>query len=65
MVRNLHLNIFVDKFKKHNIQFVYFQSKRPILKKIHSIIVPKIASKMGLQVKQIKTGWVVGKDIFK
>jgi hypothetical protein len=29
------------------------------------MIAPKIASKMGFQVKQIKSGWMVGKDIFK
>lgn len=64
-VSEMFVGILVDKFRQNNIQFVYFQSTRPIMKKIHSIIVPKIASKMGLQVKQIKTGWVVGKDIFK
>jgi hypothetical protein len=61
----MFVDILVARFKSKGIQYVYFQSKRPISKKIHAIIVPKIASKLGLQVKPIKTGWVIGKDSFK
>jgi hypothetical protein len=64
-VSQMFVDILVARFKSKGIQYVYFQSKRPISKQIHAIIVPKIASKLGLQVKPIKTGWVVGKDIFK
>ena len=64
-VSQMFAEILVDKFRQNNIQCVYFQSTGSIMKEIHAIIVPKIASKLGLQVKQIKTGWVTGKDIFK
>jgi hypothetical protein len=64
-VSQMFVDILVARFKSKGIQYVYFQSKRPISKQIHAIIVPKIASKLGLQVKPIKTGWVIGKDSFK
>lgn len=64
-VSEMFVEILADKFKSNRIQFVFFQSVRPVQKKIHSIVVPKLATKLGFQYKQIGSGWFVGKDIFK
>ena len=65
-VSNMFVDILAAKLKADRVEYVYFQSsKRPVSGQLHSMIAPKIASKMGFQVKQIKSGWMVGKDIFK